>query len=317
MTLNLLRPARCNPHLSAYAYLNGEHNYNKVPLAPPGTKIIIHRKPNQRKTWDFHGQLGWYVGPAPEHYRCFRCFIPSTGKEIITDTVKFLPEKIPFPCETFQERFLRILNKLTKLIHNSKNEPLNSVFRRSNDIEKAFKFIAETVGNNRIKQAHQNITIPTTRTNIGQIPRVGSYSTNKKINIPPDKFIKPTSIGLEKSIPRSQKISEKFRPVIPVLPVMPTFQEIFNKNLNQKIQHIFDPKGNKMSIDKLISDPVLAKVWQPALENELGRLSQGFKKRVQAQDAMDFIAYTEIPQDRKITYANFICDYRPLKTEKF
>ena len=27
----------------------------------------------------------------------------------------------------------------------------------------------------------------------------------------------------------------------------------------------------------------MAKVWQPALENELERLSQGFKKRVQAQ----------------------------------
>ena len=26
MTLNLLRPARCNPHLSAYSFINGEHN---------------------------------------------------------------------------------------------------------------------------------------------------------------------------------------------------------------------------------------------------------------------------------------------------
>ena len=72
-----------------------------------------------------------------------------------------------------------------------------------------------------------------------------------------------------------------------------------------------------MSIDKLLSDPIMAKVWQPALENELGRLSQGFKKRVQAQDAMDFIAYADIPKDRKVTYVNFICDYQPLKTERF
>ena len=77
-------------------------------MAPPGTKIIIHRKPNQRKTWDFHGQLGWYIGSAPEHYRCYRYFIPSTGKEIITDTITFIPVKIPFPYESFQERFLRI-----------------------------------------------------------------------------------------------------------------------------------------------------------------------------------------------------------------
>ena len=37
MTLNLLRPARCNPNISAYGYLEGRHDYNKVPLAPPGT----------------------------------------------------------------------------------------------------------------------------------------------------------------------------------------------------------------------------------------------------------------------------------------
>ena len=49
-TLNLLQPSRCNPKLSAYAYINGEHNYNKVPLAPPETKIIIYCKTNQQRT---------------------------------------------------------------------------------------------------------------------------------------------------------------------------------------------------------------------------------------------------------------------------
>ena len=44
MTLNLLRPVRYNPKLSAYAYLEGQHDYNKVPLAPPGTRVIIHKK---------------------------------------------------------------------------------------------------------------------------------------------------------------------------------------------------------------------------------------------------------------------------------
>ena len=45
MSLNLLRSARCNSNLSAYTYLEGIHNFNKVPLAPPGTKVIIHKKP--------------------------------------------------------------------------------------------------------------------------------------------------------------------------------------------------------------------------------------------------------------------------------
>ena len=42
MTLNLLRPARCYPKRSAYAYFEGQHDYNKVPLASPGTRVIIN-----------------------------------------------------------------------------------------------------------------------------------------------------------------------------------------------------------------------------------------------------------------------------------
>ena len=45
ITLNLLRPSRLNPKLSAYAYLNGDFNYMATPLAPPGIKVEIHQKP--------------------------------------------------------------------------------------------------------------------------------------------------------------------------------------------------------------------------------------------------------------------------------
>ena len=48
LTLNLLRTSRINPNLSAWAYVNGVHNFNKFPLAPPGTKIIMHSKPDHR-----------------------------------------------------------------------------------------------------------------------------------------------------------------------------------------------------------------------------------------------------------------------------
>jgi hypothetical protein len=37
-TLNLLRPSRLNPRLSAEAHLNGAFDYNKTPLAPPAPK---------------------------------------------------------------------------------------------------------------------------------------------------------------------------------------------------------------------------------------------------------------------------------------
>ena len=37
LTLNLLRPSRLNPRLSAEAKLNGAFDFNRTPLAPPGT----------------------------------------------------------------------------------------------------------------------------------------------------------------------------------------------------------------------------------------------------------------------------------------
>ena len=55
LTLNLLRPSRLNPKLSAYAQLEGAFDFNHTPLAPPGTHVIVHEKPNQRCTWAPHG----------------------------------------------------------------------------------------------------------------------------------------------------------------------------------------------------------------------------------------------------------------------
>ena len=47
LTLNLLRPCRINPRLSAYAYLFGNFDFKKTPLAPGGTKVLVHKKPKQ------------------------------------------------------------------------------------------------------------------------------------------------------------------------------------------------------------------------------------------------------------------------------
>ena len=49
LTLNLLRNSQINPKLSSWAILNGMRDFNKVPLAPPGTQIVVHNKPGQRK----------------------------------------------------------------------------------------------------------------------------------------------------------------------------------------------------------------------------------------------------------------------------
>jgi hypothetical protein len=46
ITLKLLRKSRNNPRMSAYAQLNGHFDFNRTPLAPPGTRSIAHEKPD-------------------------------------------------------------------------------------------------------------------------------------------------------------------------------------------------------------------------------------------------------------------------------
>jgi hypothetical protein len=68
ITLIMLRTSRINPKLSAATHIYGKYYFNRAPMAPPGTIIIAHETPNRRRTWAPHGQDGWYIGPALEHY---------------------------------------------------------------------------------------------------------------------------------------------------------------------------------------------------------------------------------------------------------
>ena len=51
------------------------------------------------------------------------------------------------------------------------------------------------------------------------------------------------------------------------------------------------------------------------MSTELGRLAQGNKYGVTPTDTIDFITKDELPPNKKVTYANFIADHRPLKPE--
>ena len=103
ITLNLLQNAHSNPNLSAYAYMHGNFNFTTTPLALPGTKVVSHIDTSQRETWDLNGKVGWYIGPALNHYRCVTCYFPRTRTTRVCDMVTFLPHYIPFPNITTKD----------------------------------------------------------------------------------------------------------------------------------------------------------------------------------------------------------------------
>jgi hypothetical protein len=49
MTLNMLRTSRINPKLSVATHIFGQYDFNRAPMAPPGTRIIAHETPNRTR----------------------------------------------------------------------------------------------------------------------------------------------------------------------------------------------------------------------------------------------------------------------------
>ena len=60
----------------------------------------------------------------------------------------------------------------------------------------------------------------------------------------------------------------------------------------------------------------MANIWGNSLSNELGRLAQGIRD-ITGNDVIDFITKAEISLHKKVTYANMVCDYRPLKSDPY
>jgi hypothetical protein len=89
---NMLRTSRINHKLSAVTHIDGQYDFNRTPMAPPGTRIIAHETPNRRQTLAPHGHYGWYIAPTLEHYRCYTVYITKTRGERVVETVDFFPK---------------------------------------------------------------------------------------------------------------------------------------------------------------------------------------------------------------------------------
>ncbi len=56
-------------------------------FTPPGQLFLSFNGPDQRLSWDPHGDRAYYLGSALTHYRCHRVYVVSTRTERITLTL--------------------------------------------------------------------------------------------------------------------------------------------------------------------------------------------------------------------------------------
>jgi hypothetical protein len=94
---NLLRMSNANPKISAYAYLNGPHDFNRMPLAPLGVECIMYIQPDKRKTFAPRAIKGWYIGTSKEHYRYYKAWCKETKTTRGSETVYFKHKYITIP----------------------------------------------------------------------------------------------------------------------------------------------------------------------------------------------------------------------------
>ncbi len=104
------------PTVSAYAHLNGLFDYNKMPLAPMGCEVQVHKKSDSRGMWAYHSVDGWYLSTLPEHYHTHVCHIKSTMSDRLSDTVHFKHNHITNPALTHDDKIMKAVAELSKIL---------------------------------------------------------------------------------------------------------------------------------------------------------------------------------------------------------
>jgi hypothetical protein len=316
--------------MSAHQMLNGTFDYNRTPLAPPGTKILIHEKPNQRQSWDPHGVEGWYLRPATDHYRCYRVYVNKTSAERITDTVEFFPQEIEMPFPTPTE----IAIEAAKALIHTLKDPIPST-----------PFAHQPY--NR-KQAIQNITdifkpygSPELPTHVIEPDTTGPPKNSTRTNREPPHL--PPRVATPEPRHRSPRVSPTLieeeprypkRHLIPREHTANLVTTMLTNNQEENVDRVFLPKittntehwacsiidpdtGATMEYRHLIKSPKDKDDWAHSFANEIGRVAKGIGNREKGTNTIFCIPHSQIPQDRRrdVTYGRICVDHRPQKKE--
>ena len=112
-------------------------------MAPPGCLEVIYDAPEYRLTWSNHGTIGYYNGPAEDHYRNYRIYTPTTGGTITGSTVDFFPKHVHMPSTSSEDQLATVLWDLTEVLatHPKPRAPFEEFGNETNDAIRKLKEI--------------------------------------------------------------------------------------------------------------------------------------------------------------------------------
>jgi len=113
MQVNLLRQSNVAPKVSAWAYMHGQHDFNRHPLAPLDIETHANVPPGKRKTWATKSTKGFYIGTSMEHYRYYKAYCTETRAVQGSETMFFKHKFITAPTVTPQDAVIQAAKQLT------------------------------------------------------------------------------------------------------------------------------------------------------------------------------------------------------------
>ena len=226
------------------------------------------------------------MDPAMDHYRCYRCYITKTNAERVSDTVQFFPKHVRMPQTSSADAAIRAAPELTSALQNP--TPATPFHALSDQKLEALRQLSDLFS--------------------AALPGVGGGTQ-------PDQ---PTP-------------SPNTTPILGSPVASRTRHQIYfidqpNRHANflEQPEAFFHPvanavthpvTGKAMEYRDLIRDPLTQEDWFLSAANAFGRLAQGVGNRIKGTDTIFFIRKDEVPRDRTVTYARFVCTYRPQKSE--
>jgi hypothetical protein len=344
LTLNLLRQSNAAPTISAWQYVHGHFDYNKMPLAPMGCAVQIHQGSERRASWAANAIDGWYLQTSPEHYRCHVIYVKQTKSERVSDTVFFKTKYITQPTLTRADIVTKALNELTQALKGKNNEKglaQIEALKRLDAILTNEPEAATEVPTPQITE--RRVTFDETANAPSETEPREETPTPRVTALPQRSRTEPIHAAtIEKRIPRASLPRVPIRKSVKeITPARTEMRERIRKHMESKTmaripqrrnhlrshvrmeeraQTIHDKETNTyLNYRQLLRHPNYTKAWNISAANEFGRLAQGLKDgRVKGTDTIRFIQKDEVPSDRMkdVTYGSFSCDFKPNKEEK-
>jgi hypothetical protein len=95
----------------------------------------------ERGAWACHGIVGYYIGPAMNHYRNYNSYIPETRGIRTTHTLEFFPEKVEMPTTSTTDRLARATEDLVEILQQP--HPATSFLQQGTTVNDAVQQLTE------------------------------------------------------------------------------------------------------------------------------------------------------------------------------